>query len=187
MGESSFSGLAPDKADVVVRLTEDELKVARALLEDDHADYEDAREDLLVGLETAGAAQLEELQERVATLAATCEHQAQKVRDLRKNKRDLAKLQREKQAGGGGREAEARGGTEGPASTERSEDAGLGNAAGAPRSPGPKGLQPTDRMERPDDGGRAQNAGVAEALPVKDVLTQVLQVPSAPAEARGET
>ena len=74
MGESSFSGLAPDKADVVVRLTEDELKVARALLEDDQADYEDAREDLLVGLETAGAAQLEELQERVATLAATCEH-----------------------------------------------------------------------------------------------------------------
>ena len=69
----------------------------------------------------------------------------------------------------------------------RSEDAGLGSAAGAPCSPGPKGLQPMDRMERPEDGGRAQNAGGPEAPSVKDVLTLVLQVPSATAEARYET
>ena len=186
MGEDSFLRLAPEEADVVVRLTEDELKVATEELEDDKADYEDAREDLLASLGIAGAAQREELQERVAALAAICAHQQQKVRDLRQNKRDLAKLRREKQAGGEGREAEALGGTEMSAPTqERSEDAGLGNVAGALRSPGPKGLQPVDRMERPDDVGRAQNAGGAEAPPL-DVL-QILQVSSAPAEARDET
>ena len=114
--------LAPEEADVVVRLTEDELKVATMLLVDDQADYEDAREDLLASLGIVGVAQREELQERVAALAAICAHQQQKVRDLRQNKRDLAKLRREKQAGGGGREAEALGGTEMSAPTqERSE------------------------------------------------------------------
>jgi hypothetical protein len=34
----------------------------------------------------------------------------------------------------------------------RSEDAGLGNAAGAPCSPGPKGLQPMDRIDRATKG-----------------------------------
>ena len=68
MGESSFSGLAPDQADVVVQLPEDELEAARELLEDDKADFEAAREDLLAGMGKVGEAQLEELQERVGTL-----------------------------------------------------------------------------------------------------------------------
>jgi hypothetical protein len=54
-----------------------------------------------------------------------------------------------------------------------SEDAGLGNAAGAPWSPGLSGLQPIDRIERHGDDGRAQNVEGAEAPSIKNVLTPV--------------
>jgi hypothetical protein len=179
MGESSFSRLAPEQANVVVQLLEDELEAAKELLEDDKADFEAAREDLLAGMGKVGEAQLEGLQRRVGTLGATYKQQQQVVRDLRKNKWGLAKLQREKLAGGVGREAEARGGTDGSAPTpEKSEDAGLGDAAGAPLTPGPTGLQPIDCTDRLEDDGCAQNA---------EVLTPVLRVPSATAEARHET
>ena len=193
MGEKSSSGLVPEYAYRVVlravQLLDDELGFAEEMWAQAKADFEVARADRLSGMAgNVGEARIhvEALERRVGTLRETFRRQNEVVLDLRRNRRDIVKLQREMHVGRQGRDAEAGGGTGGsvpelgesedtPEMGEsedtprigRSEDAGLGNAAGAPWSPGPSGLQPIDRMERLEDDGRARNAEGAEAPPLR--------------------